>query len=395
MELTWKNEQRLVKDLMPWTKNPRKITDEQMEQLKKSIERFNYAAPILINSDGRIVAGHMRCRAMIALGRGNEIIDVRVSSRPLTEEEFSELAIRDNKNGGDFEFDLLGIFSQDMLQDIGFSSGELDKIFKTESLLEEDEAPEPRTTTTVKVGDIYKIGEHVLICGDSTDRKVVERLMGVGTDGVKATMIHTDPPYNINYGASKHHPSGKIRSIENDKQSPDDWRAFCHAMYEIFKEFNAGDVYMWCASSPEGMKARLWLIETGCHWSATIIWKKQQLVFSPAKYQRIYEPCFYGWFDKSSFNGDRTQVEVWEIDRPRTSPLHPTMKPIELCEKAILNSSKRDDIVLDLFVGSGSTMVACQRTGRKCYAVELDPVYAQVVLDRMEKMFAIKAELIK
>ena len=143
---------------------------------------------------------------------------------------------------------------------------------------------------------------------------------------------------------------------------------------------------MWGASGPEGMRMRLWLIDSGAHWSATIIWKKQQLVLSPAKYQRMYEPCFYGWFGKSTFRADRKEVEVWEIDRPLKSKEHPTMKPIALCAKGINNSSKERDIVLDLFGGSGSTMVACQQLKRSCYMQEYDPKYCQVIIDRMKKL---------
>lgn len=206
-------------------------------------------------------------------------------------------------------------------------------------------------------------------------------------------MIHTDPPYNVDYGVSKN-PRHKIRTIENDKQSPEEWEEFCKALYSIFNIYNTGDIYMWGASCPEGMRMRLWLVDMGAHWSATIIWKKQQLVLSPAKYQRMYEPCFYGWFDKSSFGGDRKQVEVWDLDRPLNSKLHPTMKPVEVCERAILNSSQWDDIVLDLFLGSGSTLIACEKTNRICYGMEIDPKYVDVIIKRFEDYSGKKAELV-
>jgi DNA modification methylase len=201
---------------------------------------------------------------------------------------------------------------------------------------------------------------------------------GVGV-GVKSPGLH-----HVDYGSSKN-PRHKIRSIKNDSMSTDEWSIFCHKMYEIFQEFNTGDIYMWGASGPEGMRMRLWLIEMGCHWSATIIWKKQQLVLSPAKYQRMYEPCFFGWFGKSSFGDDRTQTEVWEINRPLNSKLHPTMKPVELCIKGITNSSVPGAIVFDGFLGSGSTLIACEQTGRKCYGVEIDPAYCDVIKNRWEQ----------
>lgn len=198
-------------------------------------------------------------------------------------------------------------------------------------------------------------------------------------------MVFTDPPYNVKYGSSKN-PRHKIPEIKNDSMNMESWINFCNDFMINLQSFNTGDIYMWGAPGPEGMRMRLLLIEMGCHWSATIIWKKNQLVLTLANYQRMYEPCFYGWFNKSSYNGDRKQVEVWEVDRPRDSKLHPTMKPIELCAKGIGNSSRRGDIVLDLFGGSGSTMVACEQLERKCYMMELDPKYCQVIIDRMKKL---------
>ena len=245
-----------------------------------------------------------------------------------------------------------------------------------------DRAEELNQTWGVKAGDLWLVGEHRLVCGDSTKAEDVAKAMG----GEKSTMIHTDPPYNVDYGASKN-PRHKIRTIANDKQSPKEWEAFCRSLFQRFQEVNDGDIYMWGASCPEGMKMRLWLVEAGCHWSATIVWKKQQLVLSPANYQRMYEPCFYGWFDKSSFVADRKQTEVWEIDRPHDSKLHPTMKPIDLCATAIRNSSSPEDIVFDAFLGSGSTMVAAQNLGRKCYGLEISPAYCAVILQRMADAF--------
>jgi DNA modification methylase len=217
------------------------------------------------------------------------------------------------------------------------------------------------------------------MCGDATKEEDVIKLM----DGQKARMVFTDPPYNVDYGVSKN-PRHKIRMIENDKQSPQEWEDFCKKFFLNIQSFNTGDIYIWGASGPEGMKMRLWLSEMGCHWSATIIWKKDQLVLTPANYQRMYEPCFYGWFDKSSFNGDRKQTEVWEISRPKNSKLHPTMKPVELVTKAIVNSSKAEDIVLDLFGGSGSTLIACEKSNRRCFTMELDPKYVDVIRQRYD-----------
>jgi len=216
-------------------------------------------------------------------------------------------------------------------------------------------------------------------CGDSTDPEILDKLMG----DERARMTWTDPPYNVDYGVSKN-PRHKIRKIENDKQEASQWDEFCRAFGKVVRTFTDGDVYLWGASGPDGMRMRLLFCEElGLHWSATIVWVKQQLVLTPANYQRMYELCLYGWFGpKSSYVGDRKQTEVWQIDRPLNSPEHPTMKPLETAERAIMNSSRKGDIVLDLFLGSGTCLVACEKLGRRCYGVELDPRYVSVILER-------------
>lgn len=258
-----------------------------------------------------------------------------------------------------------------------------DKEFDIDDALEDIETPKTCP------GDIYQLGQHKLMCGDSTIKEDIQKLL----QGKNPNMVFTDPPYNINYGSSKDHPSWKIRKILNDSMDQDEWVQFNKKIIETLK-LCTGDIYIWGASGPDGMIQRLLLHEEGAHWSATIIWKKDQLVLSPSQYQRIYEPCFYGWFNKSSFRADRKQVEVWEFPRPKKSELHPTMKPIELCAYAIQNSSKIEDIVLDLFGGSGSTLIAAEQTERKCYMMELDPKYCDVIIKRWEDFTGEEALLI-
>jgi DNA modification methylase len=256
-----------------------------------------------------------------------------------------------------------------------------------EGLTDPDEVPEVDDDPITLTGDLIILGDHRLLCGDATKREDVDRLM----DGQKADMVFTDPPYNVDYGASKK-PRHKIRNIQNDSMDRDSWTAFCTDFILNLKEHCGGDVYMWGASGPEGMVQRLLLSELGCHWSATIVWKKDQLVLSPANYQRMYEPCFYGWFGKSSFVADRRQVEVWEIPRPKNSKLHPTMKPVDLCAYGIGNSSKPKATVMDIFGGSGSTLIACEQTNRKCYMMEIDPHYCDVIVKRWENFTGQEAE---
>ena len=385
-----------IENLRPFEGNPRK-NDESVDSIVKSIESFGFTNPILARREnGEIIAGHTRLLAMKQLGHKT----VPVVYLDLDETDAHVYAVFDNKSVENTDWDglkLAELFAElDQLNvDLtltGFDTSEIEDIVigptGTEGLTDEDDVPDVPENPTAKTGDVWLLGEHRVMCGDSTKKEDVGRLMGAE----KADMVFTDPPYNVDYGVSKK-PRHKIRTIVGDKQTPAEWALFCKAIFRTFKDYNKGDVYVWGASAPDGMKMRLLLTEIGCHWSATIIWKKQQLVLSPANYQRIYEPCFYGWFEKSSFVADRKQTEVWEIDRPLNSKLHPTMKPVELCAKGIGNSSKTNDIILDLFLGSGSTLIACEKLNRKCYGMEIDPIYIDVIIKRWEDYTGKKAEL--
>jgi len=370
-----------LSDIKPNPNNSRLIKDDRFKNLVKSIEEFPKMMklrPIIVDNNMIILGGNMRYKALQEL-KFKDIPDEWVKkASELNEEEIRRFIIADNIQHGDWDSDILANeWDAEKLLDWG-----LELPYQQFNDAEEDNYEVPdEIETDIKLGDIFQIGQHRLMCGDSTKEEDVGRLMG----GQLSDMIFTDPPYNVDYGISKK-PRHKIRTIENDKQSPEEWGIFCKAVFLNFKLFNKGDIYMWGASSPDGMQMRLWLIEVGAHWSATIVWKKQQLVLSPAKYQRMYEPCFYGWFGKSSFRADRKEVEVWEIDRPRDSKEHPTMKPIALCARGINNSSRERDCVLDLFLGSGSTMVAAHQLNRMCYGMEIDPKYCQVVIDRMKNL---------
>ena len=379
-------------DLIMAEYNPRQLTKDQYAQLKDSLTRFGLVDPLIVNKHKSrkniLVGGHQRLK--IAKEMGMDKIPCVEVDLPLDQEK--ELNIRLNKNVGEWDYDsLANYFDVGELMEWGFSNDEL-QFYEDEpeqGLIDDDEIPEVEEAIT-KSGDIWLLGEHRVLCGDATKKADVEALMG----GQKADMVFTDPPYNVDYGVSKN-PRHKIRQIENDKQTDEEWKLFCHNLFTIIKDYNTGDIYIWGASGPDGMKMRLWLTEMGCHWSATIIWKKQQLVLSPAKYQRMYEPCFYGWFDKSSFSADRKQTEVWEFDRPLNSKLHPTMKPVELCLYGINNSSKNNAKIMDLFLGSGSTLIACEKTKRKCYGMEIDPHYCDVIVKRWEEFTGKKAERVE
>lgn len=366
-----------LKDLKPHPKNPKLHNDELIE---KSIGDLGYAENIVIDENNVILAGHGRVKALLKKGE-QEQEAIRITG--WTEEEKEKYLLLANQSTilGGFDDIKLKDFTGDILDYAG-----LDADMLIEPDEKDDVIPEVPEEPQSKLGDLYILGNHRVLCGDSTKIEDVERLM----DGKLSDMIHTDPPYNVDYGSSKN-PRHKIRSIENDSLSSSEWEDFCKKLFANFKLFNKGDIYMWGASGPEGMKMRLWLTETGCHWSATIIWKKDRLVLTPANYQRMYEPCFYGWYSKSTYDGGRKETEVWEMKRPSDSKLHPTMKPIEVCVRAITNSSKERDIVLDLFLGSGSTLIASEKTGRICYGMEIDPKYCDVIIKRWELFTGLKA----
>ena len=363
--------------------NPRIHPEQAIEKLVKSIEFYGFTNPVLVQKNSwTIMAGHLRVKAAERQGMkkvpvilldfdDSKAMAYNVADNRLQDEtsfDFASLAnLLLDLDTGDFDMELTG-FDLNQIEDI--------MTWTPEGEVEDDgfDDPVPDNPRT-KRGDLYRLGRHVILCGDAlTDIPLV-------MEGHRAGMIHTDPPYNVDYGIAKH-PSHKFRKMKGDKQTPEQWQKFCQTTFAAFKEVCDGDLYVWTASGPEGMRARLWLHDMGCHWSATIVWKKNSLVLTPAKYQRLYEPCFYGWFTKSSYRGDRKQVEVWEVDRNRVSKLHPTMKPIPLCGKAIANSSTNKDIVLDAFLGSGSTLIACEALGRSCRGLEIDPGYMDVTVNR-------------
>ncbi len=387
---------RPISGLKPDKKNARKHDDKNLKAIMDSLEEFGQQKPIIALSTGMVIAGSGTLKAAIKLG-WSRLAVVTFDSKQKA--KAAAYAIADNRTAelASWDKDQLASTLKDLRPDfdiskLGFDVGEL-KVFDALTMPtpdKDDEAPAPRKTD-IKTGDYFKLGRHRLLCGDSTNEHHIKKLM----DGHKADMVFTDPPYNVAYGESKKVKHKKC-AIANDKLGVVEWKSFNEAFVKnIVNHYKGGDVYIWGASGPEGMKQRLWLHEAGFHWSATIIWKKQQLVLSPANYQRMYEPAFYGWLKKSTFIGDRKQTEVWEVDRPHDSKLHPTMKPLDLVKRALENSSKPGDSVLDIFGGSGSTLIAAEETQRNCFMCEMVPVYCQVIIDRWEQLTGSKAEKIK
>jgi len=383
-------EQVRISDIKMYERNAKKHPDKQVEQIVKSIKEFGFNDPIAIDENNVIIEGHGRYLAGKKL-KMEELPCIRLSH--LSDKQKKAYILAHNKltmNTG-YNEELLNLELMDILElndlddldspinmdDFGFDMSEFDK-----QTAEEDDYEIPdEIQTDIKYGDIYQIGEHRLMCGDSTKKEDVERLM----NGEKADMLLTDPPYNIDYtGGTK-----DALKIQNDKFSDDDFRDFLTKFYKCAFEFikKGASFYIWHADS-EGYNFRVSAKDAGLKIRQCLIWVKNSMVMGRQDYQWKHEPCLYGWKDGAShfWNSNRKQTTVLEFDRPSRSELHPTTKPISLMSYCIKNSSSDSNIVLDLFLGSGSTMVACHQLNRRCYGMELDPKYCQVIIDRMQRL---------
>ena len=391
MNLLYRN----IGDITPYEKNPRK-NDEAVKYVAESIKQFGFKVPIVIDKNGVIVAGHTRYKAAKKLNL-KEVPCIVADD--LTDEQVKAFRLADNKvaEKAEWDFDLLAdelddLFDFDMTV-FGFEDEEEDD--KPAEVYEDDYDIEPPEEPKAKRGDIYKLGNHRLMCGDSTSLEDVGRLMA----GEKASMGFTDPPWNVNYGAVKEgNAQGyRPRTILNDFMGTEDFKEF---MNKAFASLNFamkdGAMTYVVMSAQEWGNMMLTLAQNSYHWSSTIIWNKDSLVLSRKDYHTKYEPIWYGWKEGSRLCPleDRKQSDVWDIPRPKKSEEHPTMKPVELVARAITNSSKKGDIVIDLFGGSGTTLIASEQTDRCCRMMELDPKYVDVIVNRWEELTGEKAELI-
>jgi DNA modification methylase len=373
-------------------KNPRLIKDENFQKLVRSIQEFPEmleARPIVVNPDNIVLGGNMRLKACKAAG----LTEAPVYVASWQESKANAFIIKDNVGYGEWDWDILANeWDAAELEEWGLDVWQPDEE-PTEGFTDPDEVPEAPEEPKTKLGDLYILGEHRLLCGDSTKAEDVEKLM----NGEKADMVFTDPPWNVNYGSIKEgNAQGyKPRTIMND-----------HMTTESFKDFMAMAFEQMATHSKKGcptyvvMSAQEWgnlmlcLFENKYHWSSTIIWNKNRLVLSRKDYHTKYEPIWYGWLDgapRLKQLKDRSQSDVWDFDRPSVSELHPTTKPVDLIIKAIENSSNKDDLLIEPFLGSGSTMIACEKTNRKCYGMELDPKYCDVIVKRWEDFTGKKA----
>ena len=279
----------------------------------------------------------------------------------------------------EWDLDLLNEELEDIIdinmEDFGF---DLNLDFEDKEVEEDDFEVEVPEEPVAKLGDIYQLGNHRLMCGDSTDKEAVEKLM----DGKKADMVFTDPPYGVDYDG-----------IHND--SREGLESLLDKVFSLYKEFSIEGASVYCFHSDKCADIFNNIFRKHCHFSSMIIWKKQSLVLSQTDYQSIHEPCMYGWFDNGvhKFYGDRKQTSVWEYER-KSIEGHTTPKPIGFISKALQNSSLNNNLIIDLFGGSGSTLIACEQLNRKCYMMELDPKYCDVIIKRWETLTGEKAVLL-
>lgn len=389
-----------IAKLKPAEYNPRKDLkpeDEEYQKIKKSIIEFGYVAPVIVNSDMTVIGGHQRLKVLKELGY-NEVECVVVD---LDKNKEKALNIALNKISGDWDNNkleelLAELKETDINMDItGFSFDEVDNILKDITGSKEDdfdiqqaldEIDEPIT----KTGDIWILGKHRLMCGDSTQKEQVLRLM----NNQEADMILTDPPYNVDYEGK----TADALKIENDNMNETEFYNFLldsfRNMYESVK--HGGSVYVFHADT-EGLNFRNAFKSCGFKLAQCLVWVKNTFVMGRQDYQWRHEPILYGWKEGAGhyFVDDRKQSTVLEFDKPSRNAEHPTMKPVDLLVYLIKNSSKENNLILDLFGGSGSTLIAAEQTKRNCYTMELDPKYCDVIVKRWETLTGEKAELQK
>lgn len=369
---------------MPYARNARTHSEAQLQQIAESIRQFGFNGAILIDQEGSILAGHGRVLAAQKLGISH--LPVIVVSH-LNEVQKRAFRLADNQlalnAGWDEELlssELKALAEQNMnLEVTGFDDEELKRLLaklESESDLDPDEAPEAEPDVVSHSGDLWIAGTHRILCADGTKVQDLERLLVQPSD-----MVFTDFPYNVAYEGKT---ARKLTLVNDDLGTgfSEFLQSACRALLKV----NNGAVYL-CMSSGELHRLYSAFTEAGGHWSTFIIWAKNPFTLGRSNYQRQFEPILYGWREGHShyWCGKRDQGDVWMIDKPFRNDIHPTMKPVELVERAIRNSSRAGEIVLDPFAGSGSTLIACQRTGRAARLIEIDPRYVDVIVRRWQE----------
>jgi DNA modification methylase len=397
---------RKLADLTPDRKNANKGTPRGSQMIEDSFRQYGAGRSILIDKNGLIIAGNKSAEHAGSIGMddvlvvqtdGTQLVAVqRMDLDLIKDKRAKELAVADNRAGQvsldwdpavlqELDIDLDKFWSEDEMKALLAST-----VMGSDLLTDEDDVPETPEEPVTKTGDLYILGNHRLLCGDATVITDVERLM----DGKLADMVFTDPPYGISYqGGTK-----KRKAIENDQKQGEDLKSFLLTMFSnVCLVSKQGASAYVCHADTERVNFTSAFVEAGFHLSSVIIWVKNNAPFCRQDYFWKHEPILYGWQAGSahSWHGDHKQDTVWNVDRPSRSEAHPTMKPVLLVEKSLENSSKTGDLVLDLFGGSGTTMIACEKTGRSCCMMELDPGYVDVIVSRWEQAVGKKAVLEK
>jgi len=418
-KLKWHNEKRKVNDLVPYEKNPRLISPEQQENLKKSLKKFNLVEVPAINTDNQVIAGHQRLMILQLLGRGEETIDVRMPNRKLTPKEFERYLLISNRVTGEWDLEKLKAFDIELLMDVGFNDADLSDIWDGILETEDDGFDVERELkkikeTKIKPGDIFALGRHKLFCSDSTNPETVKKLAGKS----RVDVINVDIPYNIglNYDSGiggKQNYGGKI----NDKKTDEDYRLFVKSIIGNGLSVAKEDchVFIWSDEKYVGMLQELYK-EAGLDQKRLCMWIKDNQNPTPqVAFNKVTEFCLYGTrgrpylsdkfknlneiMNKEVTSGGRLIEDImdlfniWLVKRIAGNDYsHPTQKPVTLYEKSLRKCSRPGDIVLDLCAGSGALMAACHQLKRTAYLVEIEPIFCQLIINRYEQLSKTKVK---
>jgi len=376
-----------IDEVKPYPNNPRN-NDDGVEAVANSIREFGWQQPIVVDKDNVIIVGHTRYKAARKLGMKEVPV---VVANNLTPEQVKAYRLADNKTGELTDWDMsllddeLGDIADIDMSDFGFNLDlDDDEVEVQEDDFDEEVPEEPKS----KLGQIYQLGRHRLMCGDSTKPEDVKKLVG----GVRCDLLLTDPPYNVGYVGQDG------MTIKNDRQEDDKFYKFLFNAFSAAKDNlkQGASFYIWYSSS-EMVNFTNAANNSGLSVRENLIWEKNNIVLGRQDYQWKHEPCLYGWVEGGSHSwySDRKQTTVMHFDKPQRADLHPTMKPVALFDYQIKNSTKSGDVVLDLFGGSGTTIMACEQDGRNACVMEFDPKYVDVIIKRWEDFTGKKAELIE
>ena len=394
-KLKWHTEKRIINQLIPYENNPRIMTEKQKNDLQKSLNKFDLVEIPAIDVDNKIIAGHQRLKILQLLGRGEEEIDVRIPNRKLTDEEFREYNLRSNKNMGDWDWDLLVNYNEEFLLDVGFSEKELSDKFNIET--KEDNFDVNKVIGEIKepickLGDIWQLGKHKLMCGDSTDKKDIKKLIG----NELIDLCLTDPPYNLGYKYNAY----------NDNKSPEEYKNWCNLWFNNIKEISE-QILITCGLQNLSMWFEIekprWILcwlkrnsQSGCtlrgfnRHEPIILYGKYEPILFWGYVKKIIPEDIYDVEDKKSDVYD-IKTAYYEDSNDGMRELHSCPKPIKLFAKIIKDFTSPGNTILDIFIGSGTSLIASERIHRICYGMEIDSMYCDVIIKRWETYTGQKA----